>query len=73
MITFEGVRQRERRGHDERMHAAWIGAQLTAYAPTRPEKFVKLDKLLLDRPQRPRQTWQQIKAAIMIALPPKGS
>lgn len=70
-IIFEGAQMRARREHDERMHMVWMGAQLTAYAPDKADRFIRLDKILLDRPQRPRQSWQTIKAAMMIAMPPK--
>lgn len=51
------------------MHAQWIGAQLTAYAPRRGSEFIKLDKLLVGQPAR-RKTWQEIKAALLFAMPP---
>lgn len=53
------------REHNDRMHVAWLGAQLAAYPPAKPKDFTKLDKLLIsDAPKKKarRQSWQEQQA-----------
>lgn len=67
-MVLDAMLARSRRQHDERVHAAWITAQLTAYAPAKAKDFVPLDKLLMQKAAR-RQTWQEIKVAVMLSIP----
>ncbi len=60
-MLFKGASERRIREFNDRMHQAWVGAQLTAYAPQKSDKFTKLDTLLHkpDAPTRTRQTPEQ--------------
>lgn len=71
VAVLRGANDRIVREHNDRVQAAWLGAQLTAYAPAKSHQFPKLEKLLIQEGPRKRQSWQQIKAALMFAMPPK--
>lgn len=58
-----GAGDRLLREHNDRAWAAWHTAWLTAYAPQKPGKFPKLDKML-SRGPRKRQTADQQMALV---------
>ena len=60
-LLFKGASERRIREHNDRMQLAFVTAKLTAYAPQKSDKFVKLDALLHkpEGPARPRQTPDQ--------------
>lgn len=62
-LLFGGAQMRLTREHDERIHAVWMGAQFSAYAPTDPRKFPKLSPYLLGSAPK-RQTPEQRLAAV---------
>lgn len=63
-----GAKNRQRHAHNDLMQAAWLTAKLTAFAPDKAGKFIKLERVLAEAeatPTRsPRQTWQQQMAII---------
>jgi hypothetical protein len=66
LAVLDGVAARRRAAHDERMEQAWITARLMAYAPEKPERFMKLDKLLANKARRriPKQDWKSQEAIL---------
>lgn len=60
-MLFSGATDRRIREHNDRMHHAWIVARLTAYAPKKSNKFVKLDELIQKPPAngKPQQNADQ--------------
>lgn len=63
-MAFASASQRMRREHNDRMMQAWWAGRIATLAE--PPKLK--DLLVGDRPVPPRQPWQQIKAALMLAL-----
>ena len=63
-LIIEGVSNNWKREHDELLFHAWHTAYLTAYAPQKPSKFVKLEKLIgaANRPRGRRMTPEEIEA-----------
>ncbi|WP_166163103.1 hypothetical protein [Chelativorans oligotrophicus] len=63
---LEGHLARLKCDHRNRAWAVWHTAHLTAYAPTKPKDFVRLEKLLRiegDKPRRKRD-WREDFAAM---------
>lgn len=48
-VVLEGSAERDRRDHNDRAWLAHTTAMLTSYAPKKPSRFTKLEKLLTKR------------------------
>lgn len=63
-LFFEGQRQKAIRELDSDARLGWLTAKLTAYAPEKGSKFVKLDRLFHQEERKDRMAWRQ-QAAIL--------
>lgn len=66
---FAAARKRNRYEHNRLMQAAWFAGSVQPLV--KPPRLK--DMLLADEDAAPkrRQTWQEMKAALMLAIPPK--
>lgn len=63
-LFLKAQRLRTIRDLDADARVAWLTAKLTAYAPEKGNKFVKLERLLHKEERKDRMTWQQ-QAAVL--------
>ncbi|RVM91464.1 hypothetical protein [Sinorhizobium meliloti] len=67
-IVIRGSVVQRRHRQNDLITAAWFMARLSAYAPTKPKHFIKLQKILLreheqERPEKP--DWRHVYAKVM--------
>lgn len=67
MHLITGANRRIKREHNLAMKAAWYAGSMQLFK--KPPRLADLMADLDDTPRR--QTWQEIKAALMFAMPPK--
>lgn len=65
-MILAGVDRRRRTDHQLRLHAAWMAAQLNAFAYHNPKKMPALDKIAggFGRKRASRQGWEQQKMIV---------